>query len=97
MPQAYGTVAYDKLSVKVGHFYTPAGYEVVPATGNFFYSHAFTWNFTEPFTHTGALASYAASDELTLMGGWVAGWDSGFRPLQWCFVVHRRSHREGVG
>ncbi len=50
MPQAYGTVAYDKLSVKVGHFYTPAGYEVVPATGNFFYSHAFTWNFTEPFT-----------------------------------------------
>jgi hypothetical protein len=78
MPQAYGTVAYDKLSVKVGHFYTPAGYEVVPATGNFFYSHAFTWNFTEPFTHTGALASYAASDELTLMGGWVAGWDSGF-------------------
>ena len=78
IPQAYGVLAYDKLSVKLGHFYTPAGYEVVPATGNFFYSHAFTWNFTEPFTHTGALATYTASDEVTLYGGWVAGWDTGF-------------------
>jgi len=78
IPQAYGVLAYDKLSVKIGHFYTPAGYEVVPATGNFFYSHAFGWNFTEPFTHTGALATYTASDDVTLYGGWVAGWDTGF-------------------
>jgi len=78
LPQAYGTLAYDKWSVKIGHFYTPAGYEVVPATGNFFYSHAFTWNFTEPFTHTGAISTYTVSDNLTLTGGWVAGWDTGF-------------------
>ena len=78
IPQAYGVVAYDKLSVKVGHFYTLAGYEVVPSNGNFFYSHAFTWNFTEPFTHTGAMATYTASDDVTLYGGWVAGWDTGF-------------------
>lgn len=78
IPQAYAVLAYDKLSVKFGHFYTPAGYEVVPANGNFFYSHAFTWNFTEPFTHTGALATYTASDDVTLYGGWVAGWDTGF-------------------
>ncbi|RLS59159.1 MAG: porin [Planctomycetota bacterium] len=78
IPQAYGTIAYDNLTVKVGHFFTYAGYEVVPSTGNFFYSHAFTWNFTEPFTHTGAVAEYAVSDDVTLHGGWVAGWDTGF-------------------
>jgi Putative beta-barrel porin-2, OmpL-like. bbp2 len=78
IPQAYGVLAYDKLSVKFGHFYTPAGYEVVPAAGNFFYSHAFTWNFTEPFTHTGAIASYEVSDQLTSHVGWVAGWDTGY-------------------
>lgn len=78
LPQLYGVLAYDKLNVKIGHFYTPAGYEVVPANGNFFYSHAYTWNFTEPFTHTGALATYTATDDLTLYGGWVAGWDTGF-------------------
>jgi Putative beta-barrel porin-2, OmpL-like. bbp2 len=78
IPQAYGVLAYDKLSVKIGHFYTPAGYEVVPANGNFFYSHALAWNFTEPFTHTGALGTYTASDDVTLYGGWVAGWDTGF-------------------
>jgi hypothetical protein len=78
IPQAYGQVAYDKLSVKVGHFFTLQGYEVVAATGNFFYSHALTMNFIEPFTHTGAVATYTASEQLELYGGWVAGWDSGF-------------------
>ncbi len=78
IPQAYGVLAYDKLKVKVGHFFTLAGYEVVPSTGNFFYSHAFTWNFTEPFTHTGVLGEYTVDDNLTIHGGWVAGWDTGF-------------------
>ena len=40
IPQAYGEVAYGDWSVKVGHFFTIIGYEVVPATGNFFYSHS---------------------------------------------------------
>jgi hypothetical protein len=78
MPQLYGEVAYGDLSVKVGHFYTLLGYQVVPATGNFFYSIPFTFNFSEAFTHTGALATYKASDEVTMYGGWTLGWDSGF-------------------
>jgi hypothetical protein len=78
VPQAYGQIAYDKLSVKIGHFFTLQGYEVVAATGNFFYSHALTMNFIEPFTHTGAVATYTVSEQLELYGGWVAGWDSGF-------------------
>ncbi len=78
IPQLYAEVAYNDLKVKAGHFYTLLGWEVVPAPGNFFYSHAFTMNFSEAFTHTGVLASYSASDKLTVHGGWTLGWDTGF-------------------
>ncbi len=61
MPQLYGEVAYHDLAVKVGHFFTPMGYEVIPATGNFFYTHSYTMFNSEPFTHTGALATYTAT------------------------------------
>jgi len=77
-PQLYGEVAVGDLSVKVGKFFTIIGYEVVQATGNFFYSRAFTTYNTEPFTHTGALATYTLNDAVTLYGGWTAGWDTGF-------------------
>jgi hypothetical protein len=56
LPQAYGE-AYvpigNGLNVKAGHFYTPIGYETVPTADNFFYSHAYTMQYGEPFTHTG--------------------------------------------
>ena len=78
IPQLYGEVGYDKLSVKLGHFYRILGYEVVTAPDNFFYSHAFTMYYAEPFTHTGALATYEAGDNLTFHGGWTAGFDTGF-------------------
>ncbi|GAB5403598.1 MAG: porin [Aureliella sp.] len=78
IPQLYAEAAYGDLSVKVGHFYTLIGYEVVGAPGNFFYSHAYTMFNSEPFTHTGALATYNMGDGLTTYGGYVMGWDSGF-------------------
>ncbi len=78
LPQAYGELAYDKWSMKLGHFYTIVGYEVVPSTGQFFVTRQLTFSNSEPFTHSGALASYKASDTLTVMGGWVAGMDTGF-------------------
>jgi hypothetical protein len=78
IPQAYAEVAMGDLSVKVGHFYTLLGYQVVPATGNFFYSIPYTFNFSEAFTHTGALATYKASDDVTVYGGWTLGWDTGY-------------------
>ena len=78
IPQVYGEVAYEDWSVKVGHFYTLLGYQVVPATGNFFYSIPYTFNFSEAFTHTGALATYSGYDDVTLYGGWTLGWDTGF-------------------
>lgn len=79
LPQAYAEVAFGDLSIKAGHFYTLLGYEVVPATGNFFFSHAYTMFNSEAFTHTGALATYSASDDVTLYAGWTMGWDTGFR------------------
>ena len=78
LPQLYMEAGYGDLSVKVGHFYTIIGYEVVQATGNFFYSHANTMYNSEPFTHTGALVTYDHSDDITLYGGYVEGYDSGF-------------------
>src|SRR5262249_6720275 len=32
IPQAYGVIGYQDLTVKIGHMYTYMGYEVIPAT-----------------------------------------------------------------
>ncbi|MEZ6092843.1 MAG: outer membrane beta-barrel protein [Pirellulaceae bacterium] len=77
LPQLYGEVAMGDLSFKVGHFFTTVGYEVVPANGNFFYSHAYTMYNSEPFTHTGVLGSLDMGD-VNGYFGWTAGWDTGF-------------------
>jgi hypothetical protein len=78
LPQAYVEAAYGDLSVKAGHFFTTIGYEVVAATGNFFYSHSYTMYNSEPFTHTGILTTYALSEDTKIYNGYVMGWDSGF-------------------
>ncbi|MEY3225509.1 MAG: hypothetical protein RLZZ536_128, partial [Planctomycetota bacterium] len=81
LPQLYAEVASGDLSVKLGHFYTPIGYEVIPSGGNFFFSRQITFYNSEPFTHTGALATYAAGDNLSVLGGWTLGMDTGFDQL----------------
>jgi hypothetical protein len=86
LPQAYASVYApigNGLTLKVGHFYTIIGYEVVTAPDNFFYSHAYTMQYGEPFTHTGLLGSYPIDSNWTLTGGVVTGsvvggWDGGF-------------------
>jgi hypothetical protein len=75
LPQAYAEVALGDLSVKVGHFYTIIGYQVVPAPGNFFITQPYTFQYGEPFTHAGALGTWSFSDSLTLYGAVVNGWD----------------------
>ena len=78
LPQLYGEVAMGNLSVKAGHFYTPIGYEVVTSPDNFFLSRQITFYNSEPFTHTGALATYKVDDKLSVIGGYEFGWDTGF-------------------
>lgn len=79
MPQAYIELSSSigpGVSIKVGHFYTIIGYEVVTAPDNFFFTHAYTHNYGEPFTHTGFIASSNLTDWLTVAGGIVRGWDN---------------------
>ena len=78
LPQVYWEAGYGDFTAKMGHFYTIIGNEVVTAPDNFFYSHAYTMYYSEPFTHTGALITYNMSEDLDLFGGYVLGWDSGF-------------------
>ena len=79
IPQLYGEFAINDLTIKAGHFYTIIGWEVVQAPDNFFYTHAYTMYYGEPFTHTGMLASYNLNDKVTLHGGWTDGWDNGWK------------------
>jgi hypothetical protein len=76
LPQAYMEVGMDELALKIGHFYTIIGYEVVPAPDNFFYSHAYTMQYGEPFTHTGLLGTWTPNKQLTVAGGATYGWDN---------------------
>ena len=78
-PQAYAEIYApigNGLTAKVGHFYTNIGYEVVTAPDNFFYSHAYTMLYAEPFTHSGAVLSYQVNDNISVSGGAVTGWDN---------------------
>ncbi len=86
LPQAY-VEAYapigNGLNIKAGHFYTPIGYETVPAPDNFFYTHAYTMQFGEPFTHTGILGNYTVDENWSVVGGALTGsatggWDGSF-------------------
>lgn len=86
IPQAFAEVYAplgNGLNVKVGHFYTPIGFESVPAPNNFFYSHAYTMQYGEPFTHTGVLGNYTITKNFTAMAGTIGGsgtggWDGNF-------------------
>ena len=80
LPQAYAELNLpvgSGIAVKVGHFYTPIGYEVVTAPDNFFVTKPYTMQYGEPFTHTGFLATYVVDDSWTVMGGAVTGSNTG--------------------
>jgi hypothetical protein len=79
MPQLYLTAQVGDWDVTAGKFYTIMGYEVVTAPDNFFYSHAFTMNNSEPFTHSGVMASKTTEAGTDLTLGWSAGIDTGFK------------------
>jgi hypothetical protein len=76
MPQLYVETDYNDWKIKWGHFFSIIGYEVVPAIGNFFYSHSYAMQYGEPFTHTGVLVTKPVGDNLSFSGGLVAGWNT---------------------
>ena len=78
LPQLYLQASWQGWRAKLGRFFTILGYETVQAPNNFFYSHAYTQYYNEPFTHTGVLFDRNLGDDWTIYAGWTAGWDSGF-------------------
>jgi len=86
VPQLYAEIYApfgNGLTIKVGHFYTSIGYESVPSPDNFFYTHAYTMQFGEPFTHTGFTGSYNVNNNWSVLAGAVTGsetggWDGNF-------------------
>ncbi|MFO0907932.1 MAG: outer membrane beta-barrel protein [Isosphaeraceae bacterium] len=61
--------------IKGGKFYTILGYEVVPATGRPLLSVPYMFNYGQPFTHVGALATTHVNDRVNWYNGVVNGWD----------------------
>lgn len=86
LPQAYLETYVpvgNGLNLKIGHFYSPTGYETVPAPDNFFYTRSYTFSNGEPFTHTGLVGNYTVSKNWSFMGGAITGsatggWDGGW-------------------
>jgi hypothetical protein len=76
MPQLYGEIARGDFSVLVGHFYTPLGYETVPAVGNFFYTHSYAFMYGTPNTHTGVIVYWQPDDRIRIGSGVTNGWDN---------------------
>jgi hypothetical protein len=76
IPQAYVEAGWSDLSLKIGHFYTPIGYEGVPAPNNFFYSKSYSYQFAGPFTHWGGLLTWDMTPSWQTQFGIHNGWDS---------------------
>jgi hypothetical protein len=76
IPQFYAEVAYNDLKVKVGHFISPVGYFTVGTYNNFFNTLPYTYQYGEPFTHTGFLANYQVTEKVNVGAGLIHGWDA---------------------
>lgn len=74
LPQFYGEVAYNDLTIKGGHFATFTSLELIPAPLNFFYSHALlACPYFDPVLVTGLQADYKLNEKWTAVGGFNNG------------------------
>ncbi|MDH3718845.1 MAG: porin [Planctomycetota bacterium] len=93
LPQMYLEVAHDDLTVMLGHFYHPLGYERRVPTENDYYSNTYGFTFSfEQFQVTGVNADWKLNDRVTIGGGFTRGmenWEdnndnlNGFGVLNW--------------
>jgi hypothetical protein len=74
-PQAYVQYATGAWTVIAGRFYTLAGSESIDPRPNTNFSRSILFGNAIPFAHTGVRATYAASDQLSLVFGVNNGWD----------------------
>jgi hypothetical protein len=75
VPQFYFDIGINDWTIRTGHFYTTLGYEVCTPPDNFFYSHSYSMQYGEPFTHTGMLFMRKVNDQLSFSAGFHRGID----------------------
>jgi hypothetical protein len=75
VPNLYAEGAYNNWTVRAGRFVSPVGYYTVGSPNNFFPVIPYTYQYGEPFTHTGVWALNKLSDQLTVGGAITHGWD----------------------
>lgn len=100
LPQAYAEINAPigtGLDIKIGHFYTIIGYEVVTAPDNFFFTKPYTFQYGEPFTHTGLYGTYNIDDNWTVMAGAVTGSATGGWDGAWNVQLGNWDFLGGVG
>jgi len=68
-------LGFEGLSLKGGKFVTLLGAEVIEPWANYNFSRSFLFGFAIPFTHVGGLVSYKVTDNVSLTGGVIEGWD----------------------
>ena len=78
LPQLYMEVGYGDVSVKIGRMLLNFGYESAMAPNNFFYSHSYAFNNVQPYTGTGAIATYTGLDNVSISAGFIEGLNTGF-------------------
>lgn len=79
MPQLYaeiGTPWLGGFTVKMGHFYSPIGFESLMAPAQTFISRSYTRSLGEPLTHTGILAKKTINCSNDIYLGMTRGWDN---------------------
>ncbi|MDR1384842.1 MAG: porin [Planctomycetaceae bacterium] len=67
--QLYAEIGLDKLSLKVGKFLSPLGYESIQSPDRFFYSMSNVFAHP-PTTLNGAVLSYQVSDNFSVYNAW---------------------------
>lgn len=77
LQQAYISVmANDQVTIEFGKFVTPHGAEVIESQGNMNYTRGVLFGYAIPFYHAGVRVAVAASEQLTLTGYIVNGWNN---------------------
>ena len=72
---AYNVPVGNGVQLKLGKFNTLVGSEVNEPWANPTFSRQLIYNFAQPTTHTGGLASYSFTDKIALTVGGINGWD----------------------
>lgn len=79
LQEAYATYTIplgNGVDLKAGKFVTLHGAEVIEAPSNPNITRSFLFGFAIPFTHTGFMATYELTEELSITAGVVNGWDN---------------------